>query len=80
MLASAEISYYPLVEDFITPIHNFIQQLTDKNITIEKGKMSTIITGEFIEIMNLLTQKMGDFMSSYPSVFIIKISNSCPEK
>ena len=77
MIVSVEISYYPLVEDFIIPVNTFIQQLADDRITIEPGKMSTIITGEYTEVIYLLTRTMGDLMNSYPSVFHIKISNSC---
>jgi uncharacterized protein YqgV (UPF0045/DUF77 family) len=77
MNVSIEISYYPLVEDFTVPINNFVRQLTNSNIIIETGKMSTIIIGEFSEVMRLLTKAMSELMNNYPSVFNIKISNAC---
>ena len=77
MNVSIEISYYPLVEDFTVPINNFVRQLTNSNIIIETGKMSTIIIGEFSEVMRLLPKAMSELMNNYPSVFNIKISNAC---
>ena len=77
MNVSIEINYYPLVEDFTVPINNFVRQLTNSNIIIETGKMSTIIIGEFSEVMRLLTKAMSELMNNYPSVFNIKISNAC---
>lgn len=77
MIVSVEISYYPLVDDFREPVNLFVNQIKDKQITIETGKMSSIITGEYSEVMNILTNTMGDLMNKYPSVFTMKISNSC---
>jgi uncharacterized protein YqgV (UPF0045/DUF77 family) len=78
MIVSVDISYYPLAEDFEKPVNAFIRQLADyPDISVETGKMSTMITGEFTEIMHLLTKTMGDLMDKYPSVFSLKISNSC---
>ncbi|MFW5832154.1 MAG: thiamine-binding protein [Prolixibacteraceae bacterium] len=77
MFVSVEISYYPLVEKFEEPIHRFIQKINDENIGIETGSMSTVITGEYTIIMNLLTETMDELMQQYPSVFTLKISNSC---
>ncbi len=80
MIVSVEISYYPLTGDFITPVNAFIQQLAWEGIAVETGQMSTIITGEWETVMKLLTKSMGDLMEKYPSVFTMKISNSCQIK
>jgi uncharacterized protein YqgV (UPF0045/DUF77 family) len=80
MIISVEISFYPLVEDFAVPVNTFIQLLDRDGITVEPGKMSTIITGEFDDVMSSLTNAMGDLMKGYPSVFTMKISNSCQVK
>lgn len=77
MIVSVEISYYPLTEDFNTPITTFLQQLTNSGLTVETGTMSTLITGEYAAVMQLLTSAMGTLMDRYPSVFNIKLSNSC---
>lgn len=77
MIVSVEISYYPLAEDFTTPVEIFIQQISNTGLTVEPGKMSTIITGELNEVMRQLTTLTGNLMDKYPSVFTLKISNSC---
>lgn len=78
MVITVEISYYPLTKDYGIPISTFIQMISEKNISVDIGKMSTIITGEYETIMNLLTESMGELMEKHPSVFNLKISNSCP--
>ena len=78
MIISVDISYNPLIEHFNTQENTFIQEILNKeDITIEKGEMSSIITGDFTELMNLLSTTMGGLMKKYPSVFTIKISDFC---
>jgi uncharacterized protein YqgV (UPF0045/DUF77 family) len=77
MIVSVEISYYPLIEDYNKPIDNFIRKIDNPGITLNTGTMSTVVTGDYVEVMQLLTQAMGDLMNDYPSVFNLKISNSC---
>jgi len=77
MIITIEISYYPLVEDFNLLVNTFIKKIYTPDIKVETGKMSTIITGEYSEVMDLQTNAMGDLMEKYPSVFNLKISNSC---
>ncbi len=78
MIITAEISYYPLTNDYSTPVEQFIQALAKADITIETGKMSTILTGDYHDIMKLLTDSMDELMREYPSIFNIRISNACP--
>lgn len=77
MIITAEISYYPLTEDYSTPINSFIEMLSKTNITVEESKMSTILIGEYKDIMDLLNEAMDELMKKYASIFNIKISNSC---
>ena len=77
MIVTIEISYYPLVEDINKPINIFIQKINESNCIVEPGKMSTVITGDYTEVMELLTNSMRALMDNYPSVFNLKISNSC---
>ena len=76
-MVSVEISYYPLADDFNAPIREFLNKLSNDKLIIESGKMSTIIIGEYIDVMNLMTSAMGDLMKEHRSVFNIKLSNSC---
>jgi uncharacterized protein YqgV (UPF0045/DUF77 family) len=79
MIVTVEISYYPLAENYNAPISEFIDRLTKNNkLKVEFGRMSSSITGEYEEIMKTLTESMGMMMETNPSVFNIKISNSCP--
>ena len=75
MKITLDISYYPLQEDFITPIDGFIDDLRKKGIAVEVGKMSTSMVGDYDLIMASLKDSMGAFMAKYPSVFNLKITN-----
>ena len=75
MKITLDISYYPLQEDFITPIIAFIDDLRKNGIEAEVGKMSTSMVGDYNLIMTILKERMGDFMAKYPSVFNIRITN-----
>ena len=77
MIVTIEISYYPLTDDFNSPIQLFLNKLQREEIEVEVGTMSTLITGEFEKVMEILQNSMGDVMEKYPSVFNMKISNSC---
>ncbi len=78
MIITAEISYYPLTENYTTPINTFISKLSQNNISFEIGVMSTIVNGEYEIVMNVLTESIKELMNLYPSVFNLKISNTCP--
>jgi len=78
MEITVEISYYPLMEHYQTPVDNFIHELAEnRNIKVESGIMSSLVTGLYEEVMSLLKQKLKPFMEKYPSVFTLKISNAC---
>jgi len=78
MIITAEISYYPLIENYSTPINDFLKIISKTDIIVEEGKMSSILIGEYKDVMKLLNESMDELMKKYPSIFNIKISNSCP--
>ena len=79
MYITLEISYYPLLESFDNPVHEFIAGLKEHDeIQIETGNMSSQLSGEFDMVMKALNSNMKKLMENYPSVFNIKISNTCP--
>jgi uncharacterized protein YqgV (UPF0045/DUF77 family) len=81
MFVSLELSYYPLQDDFKTPVNDLIAKLSAyENITIEAGSMSSVISGEYDIIMEVMTKIMGEIMQKYPSVFTMKLSNACMSK
>ena len=77
MIVSLEISYYPLLNEFTNPVNEFIEKISNDALEIETGKMSTIITGEYTILMKILTETIGKLMEKHPSVFTIKLSNTC---
>ncbi|RUA24859.1 MAG: hypothetical protein DSY76_07340 [Bacteroidetes bacterium] len=77
MIITIEISYYPLNGDITEPINRFVEKLKVEGIKVETGIMSSVITGEFDTVMKSLSKSMKEVMDKYPSVFNIKISNSC---
>jgi len=75
---TVEISYYSLAEDYGNPVKEFLHALNgNENITVIPGVMSTVIAGEYDQVMRLLTETVRPFMEKYPSVFILKIANAC---
>lgn len=78
MIISLEVSYYPLTDEFDKAIENFIEKLEQSKLSVSMGKMSTVISGEYQTVMPILTTSMKDLMEEFPSVFTLKISNTCP--
>ena len=77
MNASVEISYYPLHDEFVPPILNFIERLhTHENIKVQTNGMSTQVFGEYNSLMSALTVEIGKSFDLPHSVFILKIVNA----
>ncbi len=73
-----EISYYPLTGDYNVPVKEFLERISRReSIQVESGSMSTLIAGEYHQVMNTLTDTLAPLMERYPSVFTLKISNAC---
>ena len=78
MEITVEIGYYPLMKDYEKPVERFVKKLAETgNITMECGTMSSLLTGTYEDVMDLLTRQMKPFLEDYSSVFTIKITNSC---
>jgi len=78
MEITVDISYYPLEEDFNKPVKEFLNAIAlNTKVMIESGIMSTVISGDYDDVMSLLTETIKPFMEKYPSVFTLKISNAC---
>lgn len=77
MKTSIEISYYPLKDEFIPPIKNFIDRLnTYDNIIVKTSGISTHVFGEYFEVMKILTDEIHKSFELPHSVFVLKIINS----
>ena len=77
MIITAEISYYPLLDNYAAAVKEFLTEINKSGIDVEVGTMSTILTGEFVAVMKVLNEGMSLVLEKYPSVFNVKISNSC---
>lgn len=79
MIVALEISLYPLSDNFEKPVDAFLILLAEnKSISLDPGKMSSVITGELSEIMKTLSSAMEKVFEGNAAVFNLKISNCCP--
>ncbi|MBU1012910.1 MAG: hypothetical protein KKG99_07880 [Bacteroidetes bacterium] len=77
MNTSVDISYYPLKEEFIPAILDFIDRLNKhENIKTKTNGMSTQVFGEYFDVMNALTEEIHKSFEIPHSVFILKIVNA----
>lgn len=81
MKISVDISYYPLKEEFISPILDFIDRIKNyDNITVQTNGMSSQVFGEYFEVMDILTKEIHQSFELPHSVFILKVINADLEK
>jgi uncharacterized protein YqgV (UPF0045/DUF77 family) len=80
MEIGVEISLYPLHQQYLEPIKDFIARLnTDGALRIVTNSMSTQIFGEFDTLMQRLTREVRtSFESTQRAVFVLKILGPLP--
>jgi len=79
MIVQAEVSLYPLGREHLSgPIGEFLRVIEEKNLQIETGPMSSIVTGENADVFDALGKAFGRICESGPAVLCIKVSNACP--
>jgi len=78
MRVAVDISLYPLDQDFIPPIKDFIERINQhEGIEVVTNPMSTQVRGEYENVMAILTSEVGQtFRSSPKAVFAIRILNN----
>lgn len=77
MNTSVDISYYPLKQEFIPSILDFIDRLNKhEKIMAKTNGMSTQVFGEYFDVMNALTEEIHKSFEIPHSVFILKIVNA----
>jgi uncharacterized protein YqgV (UPF0045/DUF77 family) len=78
MIIIAELSLYPLREKYGEEILRFVEKIRSATgISVETNAMSTLITGEYDDLMNLLQKEIKPVFNALKAVIVIKISNSC---
>ncbi len=77
MKTSVEISYYPLHNEYIPPIKDFIDRLhKHQEIKAKTNGMSTQVFGEYEKVMEILANEIRKSFEVPHSVFILKIVNA----
>ena len=75
MQARADLSFYPLTEDYIDPIKDIIARLNSySGLTVETNPMSTQVTGDYDALMTALTETWRYGFETYgKSIFVMKL-------
>ena len=70
-----EISLYPLHQQYIPPIQNFIDRInTDARLRVVTNSMSTQVFGDFEVVMQLLVRELRTtFENNDKAVFVMKV-------
>lgn len=69
---SAEISLYPLADEYIPVIKSFVERLAEyEDIEVNTNTMSTQIFGEFRRVMQVLTDELEQVYQHVPSQALV---------
>ena len=81
MKTSVEIGYYPLNDNYLKHIKDFIKRLnTHKNLTVKTNGMSTQVFGEYDDVMSAITLEIKKSFELPHSVFMLKVINNDLDK
>ncbi|MCE9538956.1 MAG: hypothetical protein K8R85_07050, partial [Bacteroidetes bacterium] len=77
MIATIEISMYPLSDQYKQKIIDFVLRLKgNKNIRVEVIGLSTQLVGEYDLLMEVLTKEMRTDFENGKAMFILKIAGT----
>jgi len=77
MKTSVEISYYPLLVEYIPPIKDFISRLNDvSDLVVKTNGMSTQVFGDYDLVMQTLTREIKKSFELPHSIFVLKVINA----
>lgn len=77
MKTSVEISYYPLDQEFVPPIRDFIHRMNQhEGIIAQTNGMSTQVFGEYDVLMPALIKEIRKSFENPHSVFVMKVINA----
>lgn len=79
MKTTVEISLYKLQEEdsndnYKLIVKEFLKSIQNKNLEIETNGLSSLIYGDYSDIIELLNNEVRGFLDKYRSVFVLKIS------
>ena len=80
MKIGVEISLYPLRDEFIPPIRDFIDRLNaDGRFKVITNDMSTQVFGEYEQVMEALARELRPtFERDGKSIFVMKVLGGQP--
>ena len=78
MRISVDISLYPLNENYVEPILNFIDKLEQNTkLVVKRNSLSTQVFGEFRDVIDCLDDEIEAVFDAIPaSVFVLKMVGS----
>ncbi len=77
MIISVEISFYPLHDQYLEPISNFIERIKSyEQFFVRVNGMSTQVAGDYDELMDVLNKEIKTSLKLPGSVFVMKILNA----
>ena len=72
MYLSAQISYYPLTDDYKAPVKDIVKRLELSGLEVHANRMSTQIFGEFEDVMSAFSEIMKWSFETYgKAVFVV---------
>ena len=78
MATSAQISLYPLKDDYIPPIKAVIRIFRDHDLHVDVGAMSTVISGETDEVFQALQAAYQRAAEDGHFILVVTLTNACP--
>jgi uncharacterized protein YqgV (UPF0045/DUF77 family) len=76
MKISIDISYYPLSQEHIPPILDFVERIKKhENLLVRTNGLSTQVFGGFDEVMDVVRDEIRKSFDLPHSVFVLKIVN-----
>jgi uncharacterized protein YqgV (UPF0045/DUF77 family) len=79
MRISAQISLYPLKQERLSPIIEGAWKILEVHpLSLEKGKMSTVVSGEAEKVFGSIQEVFLKAAESGPLSMVVTFSNACP--
>ncbi len=77
MKVSVEISYYPLNQEYVPPIREFIDRINaHEGLVAKTNGMSTQVFGQYDLVFDALKQEIRTSFENPHSVFVMKVINA----
>ena len=79
MQVSAQVSLYPLRQESLSPsIEKAWKVFEEKRLNVEKGTMSTLISGEIDKVFDAIKEAFLKSAENGQVSMVVTLSNACP--